>query len=83
MVNPAINGAPGASGNSPAPGYILKLVLFFELFMFYTVLIMNTSPCHVITFSPTTHHLYARGSMPNFSIFNDHILLNSTETNSM
>jgi hypothetical protein len=30
---------------------LLKLVLFFMLFMFYSVLIMNTSTCHAITFS--------------------------------
>jgi hypothetical protein len=68
MVNPASNGAPGASGNSPAPGYILKLVLFFELFMFYTVLIMNTSPCHVITFS--LHHTSSLCTWINAKLFN-------------
>jgi hypothetical protein len=51
MVNLAGNGAPGASGNVPAPGYILKLELFFVLFMYYIVLIMNTTTCHAITFS--------------------------------
>jgi hypothetical protein len=35
----------------PAPGYILKLVMFFMLFMFYSELIMNTRTCHAITFS--------------------------------
>jgi hypothetical protein len=51
MVIPAANNALAALDNGPAPGYILKLVLFFVSFMFYTVLIMNTSICHVITYS--------------------------------
>jgi hypothetical protein len=51
MVNPAGNGAPSASGNSHAPGYILKLIWIFVLFLFSCVLIMNTSTCSAITFS--------------------------------
>jgi hypothetical protein len=51
MVNTAANGAPGASGNGPAPGYMLKLIWIFVLFMFSCVLIMNTSTCSAITFS--------------------------------
>jgi hypothetical protein len=50
MVNPAANGATIVAGNGPAPGYILKLIWLFVLFMFYIVLIMNTSTWH-ITFS--------------------------------
>jgi hypothetical protein len=51
MVNLVGNNAHGASGNGPAPGYILKLVSFFELFMYYIVLILNTTTYHAITFS--------------------------------
>jgi hypothetical protein len=46
MVSPAGNGAPGASGNDPALGYILKLIWKFVLFMFSCVLIMNTMFCY-------------------------------------
>jgi hypothetical protein len=58
MVNLAGNNAPGVSGNGPAPGYILKLVLFFVLFMYYIVLILNTTTYHAITFS-LYHELFA------------------------